>query len=84
MQREKRAVQEENERVSLELVRERKPSSGRMGIESELAQRKRELSTAQRELHELRDEKEKAGRETEEVRRELEREREKNKELEKM
>ena len=83
-QREKTALEEENERTALELARERKPSAGRRGdVEAELAQQRRELTLLQRELQTLRDKKEKAETDVGEMRTELEREKERNIELEK-
>ena len=62
------------------LERERKPSTGRASVEAELALKRRELSSVQREVQGVREEKE---REVAEVRRDLEREKERNTGLEK-
>ena len=80
---EKTALQEENERVSLELERGRKSSTGRMNTEAELVRKKRELSSVLREMQALRDEKERVEKDVVEVRREMEKEKQRNSELQK-
>ena len=79
---EKTAMSEDNQKLSEELERVRRPSAGRAGVEAEVALKRKELSSAQRELQSVREEKERAEREAGEVRRELERENEKVAELE--
>lgn len=80
---EKKALEEENERVTLELERERKPSTGRSSVEAELSQKRKELLAAQREMQALRDNKERLEKDVTETRRELDKEKEKNAEIEK-
>ena len=75
-------MEEENERLSLELEKERRPSTGRSNTEAQLTQKKRELASAQREVRALREAKEGAEEKVGEVRGELEREKERVAELE--
>ena len=82
LQLEKTAMREENERLSGELERGRRPSAGRAGVESELALKRKELVSAQRDLQTAREEREMSEREAGEARRELEREKERSAELE--
>lgn len=79
---EKKVLEEENDRLTLELERERKPSTGRSGVDAELTQRKRELLLAQREVQTLRGDKERLEKDMAAGRKELEKEKEKNAELE--
>lgn len=83
LQMEKKVLEEENERVTLELERERKPSTGRSGVEAELSQKKKELLVVQREVQTLRGDKERLEKDMAEGRKELDKEKEKNAELEK-
>ena len=76
-------MNEENEQLSRELERERKPSTGRVGVETELTQKRKDLSAAERELQTLQEVRNKIQREAEEMRKELEKERGRNSELEK-
>ena len=75
-------MKEENERLSEELERVRRPSAGRAGAEAELALKRKELSSLQREVQTVREERERGEREAGETRRELEKEREKVSDLE--
>ena len=82
LQIEKRGVKEENERLSEEIERSRRPSAGRAGTEAELALKRKEVSSLQRELKSGREERGRMEREAGEARRELEKERGKIAELE--
>ena len=82
LQIEKRGMREENERLSEEIGRSRRPLAGRAGTEAELALKRKEVSSLQRELQSAREERERVEREAGGARRELEKERERIAELE--
>ena len=82
MQLEKAALMEEKEKLDLEVNRERKPSAGRLTVEAELAQRKRALSSAQRDLRQSKDVKEKLEKDLVEVKEALQKEKERSIQLE--
>lgn len=74
-------MKEEKESLQIDLERVRKPSTGRAGVEADLALKRKELSSTQRELQNTRDEKEKIERENQGIREELKKERERASEL---
>ena len=82
MQREMSALVEEKDHLSSELRSKQAPPAGQVATEAELSQRKRALSSAQRDLRQVREERERVEKELMEVKETLKKERERSSQLE--